>query len=123
MSNALALLRRSIAPAARRRAATVAKLLPGGRVELAVSGDTSGSGIVTAPDAAEVYAWADAPGAWVDAPGAWSGVAASVSAVTTVARPEVHCGVAVAVGDRVLVEGDRVVSKLAREAETIVRIK
>ncbi|EFL53118.1 conserved hypothetical protein [Solidesulfovibrio fructosivorans JJ]] len=90
MSNALAQLRRVVAPAPRRRAATIVRILAGGRVELAVAADTSGT---------------------------------ASTAGATAARPEVYCGVTVSVGDRVLVEGDRVISRLAREAGRAVRIK
>jgi len=90
LSNALAQLRRVVAPAPRRRAATIARILAGGRVELAVTADTSG---------------------------------ATATAGATAARPVVYCGVTVSVGDRVLVEGDQVVSRLAREAERTVRIR
>jgi hypothetical protein len=88
MGNALAELRKLVAPASRRRTATVVRLLPGGKVELSVAGDTSGQ----AADGA------------------------------TAARPVVYCGVVVAAGDRVLVEGDRVVSRIMRETEQTVRI-
>ena len=90
MSNALAALRRVVAPSARRRAATVVRILAGGRVELEVAVDTA---------------------------------ATSGTDGATVSRPVVYCGVTVSVGDRVLVDGDRVVSRLARETERMVRIK
>lgn len=118
--NPLVELRRLVAPAARQRSATVAAILGGGLVELAVAADTSTPSMVIVPDVP--FAWADAPEAWGDAPGAWLGEAGTVVAGTTAARPVVSCGVAVAVGDRVLVEGGRVVRKLVRETTRTVVI-
>ena len=125
MSNPLVVLRNVLAPSPRRRTATVARILPGGRVELALPArqDTSTPGVDAVPAVSDVYAWADGSPSWSAGPASWSGIPGRYSGGTTAARPVVYCGVAVAVGDRVLVEGDRIISKLVRYRTRTVRVK